>query len=398
MQASSRVPPEPLYLCMEIDQFPAQVIAACEPRYRNTPFVVVRQRADSHHSRVWACSRAAADIGIRQGMPVRTARRRRGVAVVPWDAALERMALEDLACILCDHTPAYEVDARGTCVADLSGTPAQRNQSAEQIALGLFQTVRDRIGLEALAIGASRSRLVARLMARASRPCGIRICRPGEEEDTLAALAVRWLPGLSATCRDKLRKYGLKTIGQVRCLGRQALVRRFGREGERLYSLACGVDVERRAVRMPALQAETVLDRDINDDALLVRQVRYTADKLCYELKTAQARTNRLTFALTYTDGKMAQKTVSLPYPTHDYAILAQTAVRLFEALYQRRAAIKSIRLTVNRLKRDTGQLDLFETARDQRQRRLEAAMTDIRKKMGFHSVLNASYLKGMVR
>ena len=59
-----------LYLCLKIDQFSAQALIAYNTNYKNTPFVVIRQDAESHKSLVFACSPRAREMNIYPGTPV----------------------------------------------------------------------------------------------------------------------------------------------------------------------------------------------------------------------------------------------------------------------------------------------------------------------------------------
>ena len=389
---SSRSQHEPLYLSLEIDQFSAQVIAAYNPLYQRKPFVVVRQNADSHKSSVWACSALARRLHAEPGMPVHPLKKRHAeLAVVPRDEELEKTACAELSRLIYGYTPEYEINEGGRCLLDLTGTPILRQGGVGHLAMRLKDEVHYKIGLEEIAIGISRSKLISRMMAKAARPDAVRICEPGQESDVLGSLDAALLPGLSPPCREKIKKYGLRKIGQIQRLGREALIRRFGMEGEKLYTLTSGVESDSGGARGKALYAETVLDRDINDRVLLVQNVRYTADKLCHGLKIENARTKRLSFILKYTDYRTVQKAALLSSPTNDFITIAQASIRLFEALYQRRVAIKSMKLVAGRPQGDTGQLDLFETDGQKRQRSLGCAITEIRKQMGFGIVLSAS-------
>jgi DNA polymerase-4 len=195
------------------------------------------------------------------------------------------------------------------------------------------------------------------------------------------------LPGLSASVRQRLASYGLTRIGQIRSLGREALVRRFGAEGERLYALTMGLLPEREAKPAPQLFAEATLDRDINDMGKLLDRVRFIADKLCFLLKSGNRCIGRFTFQLTYGDGKTAQRTVVLPCFTNAYLEIAGRACDAFLALYQRRVAVKTLRLSATRPETDPGQTELFETEQDKRQRALGVQITRVREKAGFESI-----------
>src|SRR3954466_12790158 len=103
-------PPPPLYLALEVEDFPAQAIAAWDGAHRDRAFAVVDQDPEDHKTVVIACSRRALEAGVRAGMPF-AAVRRRFKHVTPvfrnlgWEAALS----EELRALCLRYTPEYEV-------------------------------------------------------------------------------------------------------------------------------------------------------------------------------------------------------------------------------------------------------------------------------------------------
>ena len=77
-------------------------------------------------------------------------------------------------------------------------------------------------GLEDAAAGAAGTRLMAKVMARLAMEDGIGtgFCPAGEEAETLGPLSPGCLPGLSPQCRERIRRYSLESVGQIRALGR----------------------------------------------------------------------------------------------------------------------------------------------------------------------------------
>ena len=381
-----------MYITLDHDHFSAQALSAYDPTLRDHPFVVVRQSTDSHKCAVWACSYLAQQIGIRRGQPVQMVlKRHRQVEVVPRDDLIEQTAREELAWIAEHYTPEFDVTESGRCLLNMSGTPLEQEVDIESIAEQIRSDIINKIGMQDVAIGAASSRLIASMLARLARPHNTRICLPGTEPETLASISADMLPGISDKARERIRQYGIKRIGQIQHLGKDALVTRLGGEGEQLYSLAVGVDTKRKIEKKESIEAETILDRDINDEKTLRQHVRYTADKLSHLLVSASAWTSRVTFVLTYTDKRRTQKTAAFASPTNDRDAITRSALRLFRDLYQRRVAIKSLRLVVRQLREDTNQIDLFESAAEKRQRTIGHAITKVRDRLGFDAVIPAA-------
>jgi len=383
-----------LFFSIEHDHFSAQALSAYDPTLRTRPFVVVQQNVDSHKCAVFACSSRAKALGIRRGQSVQQVlKRHRKVEAVPRDDDIEQTAKDELAWIIESFTPEHDVNDFGRCQLDLSGTPVLHRESPEEIADRLRHEIIHTIGMTDVAVGAASTRLIANMLAKVARPSGVRICEPGEEADVLASFSADLLPGLSPGVRERIRQYGVKHVGQIQRLGKDALVVRLGGEGERLYSLAIGLDTgrNRKIQKKRAIAVEFTLDRDVNDERQLIQHVRYTADKLCHALRTEDVQTQHLTFVLTYTDNRSTQKTMRWPHPTVDVTTITTSAIRLFRDLYQRRVAIKILRLAINRPRADTGQFDLFESTWEKKQRAVSRAITDVRMRMGFDAVIPAS-------
>ncbi|MFH1572137.1 MAG: hypothetical protein ABIL09_29375 [Gemmatimonadota bacterium] len=243
MPLISRPRPEPLYVALEFAQFPAQVLAAGKRPLRGKAFAVVRQSGDSHKAAVYAVSAAARELGVDPGMPVFVLRRKFGgkVQVVGRDEGMEDRVVRRLQELCESWTPDFEVGRWGTCLLDLAGSPLQRQMAWEAVADLVRARMQDGTGLSEVAVGASASPLVARALARGARPRGVEVCPPGEEMEALAELELEALPGLHGGARDRLRRYGIESVEQVRQLERPALVKRLGRaDGEGVYGLVRG--------------------------------------------------------------------------------------------------------------------------------------------------------------
>lgn len=406
--ACSRV--EPLFLALEIGDFPAQALAAWDPSLRDRAFAVVDQDPDNHKTHVLACSPEARALGVRPGMPYTAVRRRwRRVPALfrslPWEAALR----EELGALCYRHTPGYEIRDDGSAILDLAGTPALRDalrtpgardagrrdrvpEDAEGracllLARRLQREIRFKTGLTDVALGLAATRLMARVMARQAHPAGLRICPPGLEARTLGPMDPGILPGLSPQCRERIRRYAFASIGQIQSLGRQAMAARFGSEGDKLYTLACGLDLARAAAGKRGISAETVLEEDLNDDDALARKVRLTADKLAFRLRKEGAVAARITVAIRYSDHKAARKTVAVAPATDGFKELSERALEGFRAVYARRVALRSIALIVARPGMEKGQVDLFEGQGDRKARAIGEALTRIRGRGGFAAI-----------
>ncbi len=380
--------PNPLYLRMECDQFQAQVIEAWHPGFRGKAFVVIEQNQHSHKTSVVSCSALARQLKIREGMPFQVIEKRhKNILSIARNRPWEKDTLEALRRLFDKWTPVFTISEWGSALLDLAGTPSARLFSAPDLANNLKEAIQKQIGLKEIAMGISSSRLVARMLARIARPDSIRYCKPGSEEAILAGMDASWLPGLSVKCRESLIKYGLIKISQIQKIDKKSMAEHFGSEGEKLYSLVRGFDFDAQKPGKNKINVKTILDMDINDEEQMIQKVVLTTDMFCFELKNSRLTTGHITLTLTYTDNRRTQKTIALPDATNDYRTMVSYTRDAFKALYQRRVAIQSITLASHQPQPDPGQLSLFETAVDRKQRLLGDAITLIRQKTNFSAI-----------
>lgn len=87
--------------------------------------------------------------------------------------------------------------------------------------------------------GWGKGKFVSWVAATRARPGAAVIVRPGEEGKFLAAQALAALP-LDPDTHRRLRRLGIKTLGELSAIPEEAVVSQFGRIGRRLWRLAAG--------------------------------------------------------------------------------------------------------------------------------------------------------------
>ncbi len=393
MQSQPNAPlSAPLFCAIDFPAFIAQVISAYHAQYRNTAFVVISQNAHSHKSTVVSCSSPAMALGVEYNMPLHVIQRRwPRIGIVQRDKDLEIAACEEIGRVLDRYSPQYGVRENGSCIINLSRTPSQRTLPILTIAKKIRDNLTEAVPVQDIAVGMAGKEAMARIMARMARPRGVCMCENGLEEPTLQNLDVAMLPGLSGPCRIRLAAYGIKRIGQIQAITKEALVVRFGNEGEKLYSLAHGSAGRTQTCAPARYCEETILDKDINDAACIMKKVRLTVDKLCFSLKNTNTHIDRYTMTICYSDNKKSKKTIRLPHMTNDFVFLSEYAQRAFTTLYVRRVALRSIRIEVKNPQPDPCQTSLFETSWEQKQAALTRQIVKIRNKNSFDAVLSGA-------
>jgi DNA polymerase-4 len=222
---------EATVLHADLDAFYASVEQRDSPGLRGRPVIV-------GGGVVLAASYEAKARGVRTAMGGRQARELCPDAVVVsprMDAYAA--ASRDVFAIFRDTTPLVEglsIDEAFLEVGGLrhiAGTP-------EQVAVRLRERVLAEVGL-AISVGVARTKFLAKVASAVSKPDGLLVVEPDEEQAFLHPLPVERLWGVGTVTAAKLHRLGISTVGQLAELEAATAERLLGRStGAHLHALA----------------------------------------------------------------------------------------------------------------------------------------------------------------
>ena len=240
----------------DLDAFYASVEQRDDPRLRGRPVIVGA-------GVVLAASYEAKARGIRTAMPGGQARRvcPEAVVVEPRMSAYSE-ASRAVYDVFEDATPLVEglsideafLDVRG--MERLAGTPAE-------MAERLRHDVRDRVGLP-ITVGVARTKFLAKVASGVAKPDGLLVVPPDRELAFLHPLPVERLWGVGDVTAEKLRRAGIRSVGDVARLEEATLVAVLGRgAGRHLHALAHNRDFRpvRRGQRRRSIGSQRALGR-----------------------------------------------------------------------------------------------------------------------------------------
>ena len=223
---------------IDMDAFYASVEQRDDPRLRGKPVVVAWK---GNRSVVCAASYEARRFGVRSAMPAVRAERLCPEAIfVPPDfvryRAVSRIAHE----IFRRHTDLIEPLSLDEAYLDVT-----ENKLGLPTATRVAQTIREQIRQElqlTASAGVAPNKFLAKIASDWRKPDGLFVIRPDEIDAFLSPLLVARLPGVGKVTEKKLGQMSIQTVEDLRVLDATVLEERFGRNGIRLYELACGID------------------------------------------------------------------------------------------------------------------------------------------------------------
>lgn len=381
----------PVICYIDVDAFAVSVERAIHPELRERPLIVTTQTADRG---LVAC--ASWDLrarGVRPGMPVSVARRRAEKALfLPPNPITAQRASRRLFSFLQDQAPVVELDKIDGFFLDMTGCERWMGCPVIDWMQRLVQKIRRETRLP-VSGGIAASKLMARLATRVAKPGGILQVTPGDEQDFLAPVAVGLLPGVGTATRRELREFGIHTVGQLRALGEETVLRLYGHgPGGGLWRHAHGFCQE-PVVATPAarmLEFDHAFEEDTSRPDDLEQAAALLAQRLCWEMRGLDILSCTARISLIYSDGHHACRVLKMDTATTDEAELTQSLRRAALLAFGRRVRVRSLHLAAALHQQGEGQYDFFQEEKQRRAGRLHAAIDQVRTRHGFSALIQA--------
>lgn len=311
---------------VDMDAFYASVEQRDDPSLRGRPVVVAWKGA---RSVVCAASYEARVFGIRSAMPAIRAERLCPDAVfVPPDFARYRAVSNEVRAIFARHTALIEPlsldEAYLDVTADLQGLG-----SGTAVAKAIRAEIHESTQLTASA-GVAPNKFLAKIASDWRKPDGLFVIRPEQALDFLTPLAVGKLPGVGKVMQAKLAELGVERVGELRDLGAESLIARFGRWGRRLHELSLGIDEHPVEPERPSLQisAEDTFAVDLDIDAIGA-ELEPLARKVWAAAQRSQRIGRTVVLKLKTTDFRLLTRSLSPESPPASWQELLEIALAL---------------------------------------------------------------------
>ena len=244
-----------------MDAFYASVEQRDNPELRGKPVVVAWR---GKRSVVCAASYEARRFGVRSAMAATHAERLCPDAVfIPPDFTRYRAASRAVREIFLRHTDLIEPLSLDEAYLDVTENKTGL-ATATKVASTIRQQIREELNLTASA-GVAPNKFLAKIASDWRKPNGLFVIQPADFEDFLTPLPVGRIPGVGKVTEEKLRKLGLRMVGDIRARTVEELRTHFGRYGQRLYELARGIDESPVVPNRPtqSISAEDTFEQDV---------------------------------------------------------------------------------------------------------------------------------------
>lgn len=325
---------------------------------------VVSGDPNDRRSIVTAASIPAKKIGIRTAEPVSMALRKYpGLIVVKGDWEWYRQCSEGFIDICRKYSPVLQQFSIDECFIDM--TLRNWGEDPVDVATRLKDEIRNSLGFT-VNVGIGSNKLLAKMASEFEKPDKVHTLWQEEIKEKMWPLDVRELLWVGKKTEDKLKMYGIHTIGDLASRSVGSLTRLVGKKfAIQLYDNANGLDdspVETEVPEAKSLSAERTFPNDIGTEKEIDRALFNVACIVAHRLRRADFHTSCVSVFIKYRDFSVVQRQHQLSQPTDITAIILNEARAMVRDIWNGESPIRQIGLGVSRLTHENAiQMSLFE-------------------------------------
>lgn len=267
--------------------------------------------------------------------------------------------------------------------------------NGKEIADTIRETVKKELGLT-LSAGVSFNKIFAKMGSDYKKPDATTVISRENFQNLLWPMDVGAMFFVGKATADKLKKYGISTIGDLARSDINMLSSLLGKHGTVIHEYANGLDVtpvlkfdEREKIK--SVGNGTTFRRNLQGIDDIMTAVTSLSDTVATRLRKHKMKAFGVKVDIKNTDLKVISRQQQLNNPTNLSEIITETAVSIIKKSWQLNKPIRMLTITAINLcdENQAQQLSLFsyENTNVEKGEKLERTMDNIRKKFGIGAI-----------
>ena len=378
-----------------------QLKNGAEVDLREVP-AIIGGNQESRHGIVLAKSIPAKKFGIVTGEPVANALRKCQTLVMA--SPNHRMYAEyskRLMEFLSDYTPDIEQVSVDECYMDFTGI-AHKYPSPVAAAMEIKNAVYERFGFT-VNIGISENYLLAKMASDFEKPNKVHTLFPEEIPAKMWPLPVSELYMAGRSSVEVLHKLEIRTIGELAKADPKLLELHLKSHGRTLWEFAngkAGDKVIRERVENKGIGNSTTLPKDAETEEEARKVLLWLAETVGGRLRKENMKAKMVSVEIKYSTFQSVSHQKQLVKTTNVDKVIYETACELFRELWNGEP-IRLLGIRTSKLVDETEpeQMSIFDfqngiekkTPKDEKHRKLDRALDQIRKKYGEDAIVRGS-------
>ena len=371
-----------------------------EADLREVPSIIGGNQ-ESRHGVVLAKSVPAKKYGIRTGEPVANAFRKcPNLVMEPPDHKMYSIYSKKLMKFLREYTSDIEQVSVDECYMDFTGI-AYKYNSPVDAAVEIKNRIWDVFGFS-VNIGISTNKLLAKMASDFEKPNRVHTLFPEEIEAKMWPLPVSSLYMAGRASVEVLKKLEIKTIGELAKTNPRILELHLKSHGKMLWKFANGIDtkkVQSEETAAKGIGNSTTLAKDIVDREEAKEVLLWLSESVGKRLRKAGQKAQMISVEIKYYNFQSVSHQRQMRKVVYEDKSLYENACILFDELWNGEP-IRLLGIRTSKLVEETApeQLSIFdiqmEKPKDEKHRKLDKALDEIRKRFGEDAVKRGIFLK----
>lgn len=375
----------------DMNNFYASVECLYNPKLRGKP-VAVAGDPEARHGIVLAKNYLAKACGVATGNPLWMAKQKcPEIVFVPphYDLYLKFSGLARE--IYSEYTDQVESFGLDECWLDVTGRRPLFG-SGRQIADELRSRIKEELGVT-VSVGVSFNKVFAKLGSDLKKPDATTVISSKEFKEIVWPLPVQELLYVGRATHQKLRRYGIETIGDLAHTSTKLLQSAFGKNGILLWQFANGLDTSPVSnigakSMIKSVGNSTTAPRDLVSDSDIKITLGVLSESVSSRLRDYHFICRTVQIGIRDCELHTIERQGKLEYPNRTADSIFQKAYELYRKHHNgkpvRSLSVRGCNLELE----DYTQLSFLpELARLQREERLEETIDAIRGRFGHFSI-----------
>ncbi|MDQ0016307.1 DNA polymerase-4 [Variovorax boronicumulans] len=231
--------------------------------------------------------------------------------------------------VILEIAPLMEDRGVDEVYIDFTDVPGGQRDGGRSLARLIQKSIFDATGLTC-SIGVAPNKLIAKMASEFNKPNGISVVYEDDLQTRIWPLPCRKVNGIGPKADEKLKRFGIETVGQLAARDRDWLIQNFGKAtGAWMHEVSWGRD-DRPVVTESepvSMSRETTFDRDLHavrDRAELGAIFTHLCEKLAEDLQRKGYVGKTIGIKLRYDDFRIATRDQTIDRFTDDGKTIRQ--------------------------------------------------------------------------
>lgn len=373
--------------CLDMDAFFASVEEASNPKLKGKPIAVIGAK---ERTVVTTCSYAARRLGVKTGMSKFEALKVcPQLTLVVGNNRKYTYVSKEIMQYLTTITPDVEVYSIDEAFINLDSVDFDPESFAYIVKTHIYKRFKI-----TCSIGVGPNKFIAKLASTVFKPDGYCFIKDNEIINFIDSFELKALWGIGSRLAKKLNNMGIFNTADLRAYGKEKLCKVFGKNGEYLYKMACGVYEELANKKKTPVKSighsMTLLENNPSVDRCYNYLLQIS------EMVSNRARTHKLAgkticLCVRYANFEGMAKRYTLPFFTSATHHIYDASLDLFNKIATPEKNIRQLGVTLSGLLEKTV---MYSNIFDRKNwKSIYKAVDSINKKFGSSAITYASVL-----